>query len=303
MGNDLPLFSPHADSVQLGQWAWRAGHTQCYSCLPHLRDLIGNRQYDESVREIALSSYWILGDVDNAAELQETLLSQNDFSLALRGVQHPRWWHDPSWLKACQRWLGRDPLVDEAIVRIWHWSNWLAKYVRVPREVLERAHVATRERTIDWEKMWRLGQSHLGAGTLPGFEGFWLGHIRQWSSRWLQWEEAIWRYYWRLKEEERLVEWTHKEDRGLRMPKLPEVVSVELPELQSAEDGLTRMALGLGYHVGAADSEIGCAAWDGIWSSWAASLNYQLYQILSNVRITEWHIAGPSGLLQHIPDW
>ena len=94
------------------------------------------------------------------------------------------------------------------------------------------------------------------------------------------------------------MEWTHKKAHKIRVPDPPLVDMVPLPQAQSAEESITWMVLGLGYHRGAERTDTEAAAWDSIWSSWAASLNYALYEILSNVRITEWHIAGLSGSLR-----
>ncbi|MCL4494815.1 MAG: hypothetical protein M1294_08370 [Firmicutes bacterium] len=297
MARELPTPSQDADPAQWCRWAWLAGQTQCYSCLPVLRELIGNQAYDALVRKTALPSYWILSRVEDAIHLQETLLSQHDVALASVGIKHPHWWHEASWLDACQNWLGQDSLLDQAIVRILSWSHRPTLYARVPQEVMSRAGVVPDER-LDWEAMWRLGQKYIGQGSLPGFEGFWPRHMSQWASGWLKWEEAVWRYRWRLREEERLVEWTHKKAHKIRVPDPPLVDMVPLPQAQSAEESITWMVLGLGYHRGAERTDTEAAAWDSIWSSWAASLNYALYEILSNVRITEWHIAGLSGSLR-----
>ncbi len=300
MLKEIPIPSQDADLAQWHQWAWLAGYTECRSCLPLLKDLIHNRAGDLALRKMALSSYWTLETVENAINLQDTLVRTSDAEMALLGVQHPRWWHEKAWVNSCENWLGRDSLLDQAVIRLWNWSNRPTFSVRIPKEVLARTQLNLSE-GVDWAEMWRRGRDLDEQGNFLGFEKFWPRHIRQWSSNWIKWEEAVTLYRWRLDEEGQLAKWAYKNDRSLDKPQSPEVDSVQLPQAQNAQDALMWMILGLGYHLGRDESDNEAAAWDSIWSSWAASLNYALYEVLSNIRITEWHIAGLSGFLRDGP--
>ena len=133
---------------------------------------------------------------------------------------------------------------------------------------------------------------------MTGFPGFWAQHITDWAEKWFHWEEAVWLYRWRLQEERNLVEWTQSEPYGALSPAIPGVECMALEEPQTVQDSILLIMLGLGYDRGANASVSQAAEWDSIWSSWGASLNYALFEILANVQVTEWHIGGLSGSLR-----
>ena len=297
MNRQLLTPAQDADSITWCQWAWLVGQTQSYHFVPQLRDIIFSGEYDLQVRETALSSYWVLSNTAEAIRVEEDLLALNACRLALAGIVDPRWWHENSWLDACQNWFGSDELLDQALIRIRSWANQPSFYARVPQEVLERTHLSQKS-AVDWPDMFQIGRSHVHHERSSGFEAFWLLHTADWAARWLQWEEALWRYHWHLEKESRLTQWTQAKISEVQLPELPMVTTVCLAQPERAQDSVVGMVLGLGYHTGADRTEMGSAAWDGIWSSWAASLSYRLFEVLNNVRITEWHIAGMTGTLR-----
>lgn len=298
MIRELLIPSRNADPTKWCQWAWLVGRMERHEHLPALREIIFDTDFDQLVRQTALSSYWFLSNVQDAIQVEEDLLGQVEVGLALMGLHHPRWWHESLWLDSCQGWLGQHSILDQAITMVLSWGHHPMSYARVPREVRTRVGIPLAS-PMDWLKIFQTGWNHAVNQQLSGFEEFWRVHGTDWAERWFRWEEAIWRYRWRLEEEQRLVEWTHSKAYAAHVPDAPAVEAVLLPHPECAKDSLALMTLGLGYQTGAEKSQKTAAAWDSIWSSWSASLNYTLFETLNNVQITEWHIAGLTATLRN----
>ncbi len=279
------------------RWAWLVGRSMQHDQLPMLGDVICDQESDPIVRQTALGSYWVLTDVDGAIQMEECLLADNELRLALFGLQHPRWWHESSWIDVGDRWLGHDTELDQAVDRLKCWAQRPTLFCRIPHQIYDRVNISP-ETLINWEDIWRIGVEHSHDHEMSGFVSFWHNHITQWADLWYRWEEAIWLYRWRLQEEQQLVEWTHSEAYAGHFPEVPDVETVAIPRPQSAQESISLMILGLGFYLNASKTSQTAAAWDSIWSSWAASLNYALYETLSNVQTTEWHLGGLTGSLR-----
>lgn len=198
---------------------------------------------------------------------------------------------------ALQEWLGCDPKLDEAIMRVWSWVDHPAAFVRVPTEIWPRMGVAS-ESPMAWTDIVAGAQTELRQEPKTPFEAFWRSHIKEWCDRWLAWEESAFLYQWRLGEEENLARWTGSPPYAATVPTGLEVEGVALNKSQRLRNSLYEAVLGLGYWWNQSRSTDLAARWDGIWSSWSSSLNYMTFEVQSNCQTTEWHIGGLTGTLR-----
>lgn len=296
MNNELVTPSPDADEYEWCRWAWLMGRRMNAKPLGQLQELVFNVERDPLIRQTALGSYWMLAEVKDAIALEEKLLEQKPQALAVYGLNHPRWWHDSQWLDACQSWTRLDDTVDQTVFRLLSWDGRPLSRARIPHQVYDR--VGTVLGPVDWDKALHAGEQHIQRSKISGFVGFWEHHIAEWARQWFRWEEAVWLYRWRLQEEQQLVEWTHSDPYGAAAPPIPTLECPALSEPRTAQESVCLMMLGLGCQLGAKDDAAKAAGWDSIWSSWAASLHYALFEISSNVQTTEWHVAGLTGSLR-----
>lgn len=282
------------------RWAWLSSRTEevlADRLISVLGEIVIDSGRDGDVRRTALQAYWMGTGVRDAVKLESHLIDQKEIALASVGLQHPRWWKDETWILACNAWRGVDTEIDEAIARLWSWSNRPMAIIRIPQEVTERAAL-TDMSSIDWERAMTVGVDRAGVPSGSPFETFWRGHIMDWAHRWLLWEESVWLYQWRLREEATLTAWTDSAAYRSSWPDLPGVHTLEVPDPRQSRESLYLTMLGLGYLLGQDTSSTSAAAWDGIWSSWSASLNYAIFEVQSNVQTTEWHIGGLAGALR-----
>lgn len=296
MIKNLVIPSSGADADEWCRWAWLMGRQSSPEPLAQLREVVSAREQVHLVRQTALGSYWMLSEVHDAMALEVHLLEQQQWHLAVYGLNHPRWWHDSQWVDACQNWVGLDDTVDRTVFRLASWDYRPLAHARIPHHVYER--VGSIRHPVDWDQALVIGEKHIRDPKPSGFVGFWEKHITDWAEQWFRWEEAVWLYRWRIQEEQQLVEWTHSEPYGAAPPPIPIMDCPRLSEARTVQESTRLMMLGSGYQLGAKDSSDAAAAWDSIWSSWAASLNYALFDILSNVQTTEWHVAGLTGSLR-----
>jgi len=276
-------------------WIWLVGRMQQRGHLQALKDVILNDGLDEELRKVAVSSYWELVNVDEAILVQNLLIDRQEMVLALYAVNHPKWWHDVQWLDASRHWIGRTDILDAWLKRLWSWTEESTTVARIPREVYHRAN-AFEEYRGNWGQAWTRGLELLERMPLEGFHAFWPVHIGQWADHFRQWEEATCRYRWRLEEEQALVALTRSDAYITPHIEEPEVDLIVTSEARPPGELLTILILGWGDLV-VKDAQ-GAALWDSIWASWAASLQYMIFEISSNIQTTEWHIAGLTGALR-----
>lgn len=292
---NLTIPSGTAEPYDWCRWAWLTGRHRGADALQALRPVIFADDRDILVRQTALTAYWMLCDVEAALEMEEGLLADGRWDLARWGLDNPRWWHDARWLDACQHWIGLHASLDSSLIRVQSWGGRKIAWIRAPEQIYDRI---TGLQPPDWPMLLESGLAHMGGPRVKGFPGFWAQHITNWAEKWFHWEEAVWLYRWRLQEERNLVEWTQSESYGVSLPEIPGVECLALREPRTVQDSIFLMMLGLGYNRGANASVRHAAEWDSIWSSWAASLNYALFELTANVQVTEWHIAGLTGSLR-----
>lgn len=296
MTSTVAIPSDTAEPYEWCRWAWLIGRQCRADARAALCSIIFEDDRDITVRQTALSAYWMLSDVKDAIQLEEGLLAERRWGLALWGLDNPQWWHDARWLDASQNWIGVDQSLDSSVIRLQSWGGRKISWVRVPEQIYDR--VAGMQPPLNWRALLEVGAAHLGGPKATGFPGFWAQHITDWAEKWFHWEESVWLYRWRLQEERNLVEWTQSEPYGASSPIIPGVECLALEEPRTVQDSTLLMMLGLGYDWGANASVSQAAEWDSIWSSWGASLNYALFEMLANVQVTEWHIAGLTGSLR-----
>lgn len=292
MNRELPIPET-ADVYQWCRWGWLMGRRPNPEALAMLRRMVLDPDRDLLIRQTALGAYWMLAEAHDAIRLEEELLGDQQWDLAVWGLNHPRWWKSTPWLDACQDWTNLNDQVNQALFRVLSWGQRPLLLARIPTEIYDRIPAITKP--IDWEKMLEVGKQHVREPKSSGFVGFWEQHITEWAKKWYRWEEAVWLYRWRLQEEQQLVEWTNSEPYGARVPEVPMLECPTMLEAETTQERTPLMLLGLGWHLGSSDKG---AAWDSIWSSWAASLNYSLFEILTNVQTTEWHLAGLTGSIR-----
>ncbi len=299
MDNRLAPPSHSEGSDPWCRWAWLLGRRVGLAddTVSLLHEVAIDSDRDGEVRRTALQAYWMVADVSDAVSLECELFDQNEMTLAVVGLRHPRWWKDEVWLSACDAWRGADPDIDETIARLWSWANRPMGIIRIPREVTERIGLADPD-DIGWADAMEVGLDRANDVPDSPFEAFWRRHIMDWADRWLRWEESVWLYQWRLQEEATLTAWTKSVPYPSSWPDSPAIQTLGVPGARPASESLYLTVLGLGYLLGKDQTPALAAAWDGIWSSWSASLNYMTFEILSNVQTTEWHIGGLTGALR-----
>lgn len=281
------------------RWVWLVGRgrtAQAYT-VDAIQETVLSDCYPASVRAAALNALWSLVPVSVAVGIERQLLDRQDFDMALAGLAHPRWWKDESWLAACMGWIGRDAVVDATVARVLSWTERSVCWGRVPTEVWERIGIS-RDGTTSWRDVLETGIRRVQDPPKSPFETFWRQHIRHWVNRWLQWEESVYLYQWRIREESDLVAWTGSEPYPAAVPEAPDVDLVAVMADRQAAETLYLTILGLGYTLRYDQSVSAAAQWDGIWSSWSSSLHYMTFEILANVQTTEWHIGGLTGALR-----
>lgn len=295
------LLPPSADApaVVWCRWAWLTGRQADANAktVALLRDGVLDRDGDKEVRRALLSAYWEVVDVREAITLERELVSGGRDSLALMGVEHPRWWHHDQWVVALEEWLGSETTLDEAIMRVWSWVDHPAACVRIPTEIWPRMGQVPQS-SMAWTDIVARAQTELRQEPKSPFEAFWCPHIKDWCNRWLAWEESACLYRWRLREEQDLTRWTGSAPYAAIAPAGLEVERVVLNKSQPLRDSLYEAVLGLGYWWNQARTTDLAAQWDGIWSSWSSSLNYMAFEVQSNCQTTEWHIGGLTGALR-----
>jgi len=163
--------------------------------------------------------------------------------------------------------------------------------VPIPDELWTRCEIESRE--IPWDVVWRTGRERL-AGTDDGWGKSWKYHVQQWAKNWFRDRRARYLYTWRKFEEARLEQWLAGTTPGLGpTPAVPEWI--RLPEPMLSHEALTAIALGLAPFSRRFSMHDFPAWWDGVWSSWATSLHYDMYERYTNIRVTEWHIGALTG--------
>ena len=281
------------------RWVWLVGRGRAAQAdtVDAIQETVLSDGCPASVRAAALNALWSLVPVSVAVGIERQLLDRQDFDLALAGLAHPRWWKDESWLAACMGWIGRDAVVDATVARVLSWTERSVCWGRVPTEVWERIGIS-RDGTTSWRDVLETGIRCVQDPPKSPFETFWRQHIRHWVNRWLQWEESVYLYQWRIREESDLVAWTGSEPYPAAVPEAPDVDLVAVMADRQAAETLYLTMLGLGYTLRYDQSVSAAAQWDGIWSSWSSSLHYMTFEILTNAQTTEWHIGGLTGALR-----
>lgn len=268
MTSNAAIPSDTAEPYAWCRWAWLIGRQCSAGTLAALCSMIFEDDRDITVRQTALSAYWMLSDVENAIQLEERLLAERRWDLAQWGLGNPQWWHDTRWLDASQRWIGVDQSLDSSVIRLQSWGGRKISWVRIPDQIYDR--IAGMQPPLNWSALLEAGTAHMGGPKATGFQGFWAQHITDWAEKWFHWEESVWLYRWRLQEERNLVEWTQSEPYGASSPVIPGVECLALGEPRTVQDSTLLMMLGLGYVRGANASVSQAAEWDSIWSSWGA---------------------------------
>ncbi len=298
MDNVRPV--PMVGSDDWFRWMWLAsrGGNADADTLSILRVAVFTSDSTSAARLAALTALWSLAPVSVAIDVETRLLDDGEIALGLAGLAHPRWWKDDNWLTASLGWMGRSPALDSAVARVLSWTERPVSWVRIPLEVWERLGIR-RVDTVSWIDVLETGLNRVEQTPTSAFETFWRQHIQDWARRWLQWEECLSLYRWRLREESDLVAWTQSEPYPGSMPDVPEVELARSVLDRPVAEALYFIVLGLGYTLGYDQSVSAAAYWDGVWSSWSSSLHYMTFETLANVQTTEWHIGGLTGALRH----
>ncbi len=297
MDNVQPVPAVGTDDWFRWVWLVSRGGSASADTLDTIATTVFSDSCTSSVRLAALNALWSVAPVAAVIEVERRLLDGDAVDMGLAGLAHPRWWKDPSWLAACRGWLGRNAVVDETLARVLSWTERPVPWVRVPAEVWERTGISGHSQ-IAWIDVLETGMARVEEPPQSPFETFWRRHMQDWAHRWLQWEENLFLYRWRLGEEADLVAWTGSPPYPASVPEAPAVEWIlGAPERPGAETLFLTM-LGLGYTLGYHHSAAAAAQWDAVWSSWASSLHYMTFEILANVQTTEWHIGGLTGALR-----
>lgn len=300
--NEVLAIPDRSDGPQAWcRWAWLSGRRPVNNpeTKTTLRDVILDNGFGDEVRLTALSAFWTLYELDEIVELQHQLIANHEMALAVSALLHPRWSHNEDWLTACGDWVGVNQDIDEAVIRLWNWADRPIDSVRIPREVLERADIIDVP-SIDWRHCLEVGLERAHTPPHSPFEGFWQQHVTDWAAHWLQWEEQIWLYNWRLHEETMLTEWTQSQPYPTVRPVSPTTTVIKIDEARKASEALCFTMLGLGYVLQRNADDHVAAKWDSLWASWSSSLNYATFEVMSNVQTTEWHIGGLTGALRDL---
>lgn len=225
--------------------------------------------------------------------LDWSLLAAIDPSLVVSAVQHPRWLADRAWLDdltEATHW-GQDSR--HAVWTVWAWSDRAVPALPLPLDLRQRCGISE-QATINWDAVWQEGILSLLEG--ESWDRIEVTHAKTWAGKCLHYMQAECIYYRTRNDENILDQWLNKPIGPLLAdPKPQEWVTLPMPT--GAIKALTVIGLGLAKwsdHFGEPDFS---AWWDGVWASWAASLQYALYEIYSNIQITEWHLGGLTGML------
>ncbi|MDA8194671.1 MAG: hypothetical protein M0Z53_11845 [Thermaerobacter sp.] len=283
MGRLLQLLEGPADERRL-QAGWILGRHRVHRAMPRLAALIRQEPLATAERQHYLRAWLELATWQEARELlmDDTLADDLRVTVAreYEADQVPQW--HASLGIAAGSGLQADGLVEAA-----GWVGQEVPAVFLPQESLARCHIA---RLPAWPQVMAAGGKRM-AGPRRGFEEFWTGHIQRWASRWLQQDRLSSQYAQALASERQLQRWLGRAETEAVAPVAAKIKIALTPALP-AEEALERLAWGLAEVTERSRADTFAAWWDSIWSSWAAALQYDLYQLDSNWQITKWHLGG-----------